>query len=101
MLCGPMPLAEAMGIARQIAEAQEAAHEKGIIHRDFKPGNVMVTAAGVVKVLDLGLAKGVDRSRVSSGANSPTFTMGARCLDRNLKDRLPANSVPLSHRFDA
>lgn len=76
MLRGPLPLAEAMGIARQIAETLEAAHEKGIIHRDLKPGYVVVTASGVVKVLACGLAKGVERSPVS-GANSPTLTMRA------------------------
>jgi len=54
---GPVPLGEALCIALQIAEALEAAHEKGIIHRDLKPANVKVTAEGKVKVLDFGLGK--------------------------------------------
>jgi serine/threonine protein kinase len=47
---------EALSIARQIAEALEAAHEKGIVHRDLKPSNVQITPEGVVRVLDFGLA---------------------------------------------
>ena len=54
---GPIPLEEALTIARQIAEALEAAHEKGIIHRDLKPANIKIARNGVVKVLDFGLAK--------------------------------------------
>src|SRR5258706_7155643 len=54
---GSVPVEEALAIAKQIAEALEAAHAKGIIHRDLKPANVQLTPEGTVKVLDLGLAK--------------------------------------------
>ncbi len=74
---GPIPVEEALAIARQIAEALEAAHEKGIIHRDLKPANIKITPEGKVKVLDFGLAKAMDTDPISGGspANSPTLTL--------------------------
>jgi Tol biopolymer transport system component len=75
---GAVPIEEALAIAKQIAEALEAAHEKGIIHRDLKPANVKLTPEGKVKVLDFGLAKAFagDTSTEDMG-NSPTLSMAA------------------------
>src|SRR4029453_10842917 len=73
---GAVPVDEAISVARQIAEALEAAHERGITHRDLKPANVKITPEGVVKVLDFGLAKTAEQHAVSSDpANSPTLTI--------------------------
>ncbi len=76
---GAVPLDEALPIAKQIAEALEAAHEQGIIHRDLKPANIKVRSDGTVKVLDFGLAKAMDPTGGSSvnAMNSPTLSMHA------------------------
>ena len=74
---GPIPLDEALPIAKQIAEALEAAHEAGVIHRDLKPANIKVREDGTVKVLDFGLAKALDPSPASDPSESPTLTAAA------------------------
>ena len=72
---GPLVLKDALAIARQIAEALDAAHEKGIVHRDLKPANIKITPDGVVKVLDFGLAKAVAGEAASPDlTQSPTIT---------------------------
>ena len=74
---GPIPLDEALPIAKQIAEALEAAHEAGVIHRDLKPANIKVRADGTVKVLDFGLAKALDPNPEGDPSQSPTLTAAA------------------------
>src|SRR5205814_2094826 len=80
---GAIPLDDALPIAKQIAEAFEAAHEHGIIHRDLKPANIKVRPDGTVKVLDFGLAKAIDggaKTGPAGGNNltqSPTITTPA------------------------
>jgi serine/threonine-protein kinase len=78
---GPIPLEEALSIARQIAEALESAHDRGIVHRDLKPANVKVGADDEVKVLDFGLAKALDPVASTSSpdiTHSPTLSIGTQ-----------------------
>src|SRR6202008_1314145 len=75
---GPIPVDESLGIAQEIAEALEAAHEKGVVHRDLKPANVKITPEGKVKVLDFGLAKAFQQEASAPAlSNSPTLSMAA------------------------
>ena len=74
---GPIPVDEALPIARQIAEALEAAHEAGVIHRDLKPANIKVREDGTVKVLDFGLAKALSPTPGGNPSQSPTLTAAA------------------------
>ena len=77
---GPIPLDEALPIAKQIAEALEAAHEAGVIHRDLKPANIKVREDGTVKVLDFGLAKAFDTTPEGNPSESPTLTATATAM---------------------
>ena len=83
---GPLPMAEALPVARQIAEALEAAHEQGLVHRDLKPANIKIRPDGTVKVLDFGLAKSVARPATATpvppdSAHSLTFRTGSKDAD--------------------
>jgi Tol biopolymer transport system component len=74
---GSIPVGEAVAIAKQIIEALEYAHDRGVVHRDLKPANIKITFDGVVKVLDFGLAKVLEQEAPASLlANSPTLTLG-------------------------
>ena len=89
LMNGPIPVPEAIKIAGQIADALEAAHEKGIVHRDLKPANVKLTADGKVKVLDFGLAKafGTEQVHAPSGATR----VGPRPRRSHAATRRPAS----------
>jgi serine/threonine-protein kinase len=75
---GPIPVEEALAVAKRICEALETAHERGVIHRDLKPANVKINSEGTVKVLDFGLAKAMDSGPSNVNlSNSPTLSMAA------------------------
>ena len=77
IFAGPVPLKEALGLAVQMANALAAAHEKGVVHRDFKPANVRITPDGRVKVLDFGLARDVSEELAPSGSAVTKTAMAA------------------------
>ena len=89
---GAVPLDEALPIAKQIAEALEAAHEAGVIHRDLKPANIKVREDGTVKVLDFGLAKALDTTSAGDPSESPTLT--AHDLANNVVRRVAVRGGP-------
>lgn len=103
---GPMEVEEALPIAIQIADALEAAHEKGVVHRDLKPANVKITPHGDVKVLDFGLAKVMENEATSGSAtNSPTLSMMATQVGLILGTAAymspeQAKGLPADHRSD-
>ena len=96
------PLDEALRIAKQIADALEAAHDKGIIHRDLKPANIKITPNGVVKVLDFGLAKAVadDRSGAADEDRRPTTRAGMILGTAAYMSPEQARGKPLDRRTD-
>jgi eukaryotic-like serine/threonine-protein kinase len=91
---GAIPIDEALAIAKQIAEALEAAHEQGIIHRDLKPANINVRPDGTVKLLDFGLAKAFDPVAPPSGAASMAPTLSMHATQAGIVLGTPAYMAP-------
>jgi hypothetical protein len=99
---GPLAVDDALKIARQIAEALEAAHEQGIIHRDLKPGNVKLRPDGLVKVLDFGLAKALEPPAAAIGASqSPTGPVNVTITSVGVVLGTPAYMAPEQARGEA
>jgi serine/threonine protein kinase len=104
---GPMPVDEAMPIAKQIADALEAAHERGIVHRDLKPANIKLRSDGTVKVLDFGLAKAVgpaaevrDLSQRATNTTPPATAAGIIVGTAAYMSPEQASGKPVDHRTD-
>src|SRR5688572_2486238 len=91
---GPLPVSQALTIARQIADALDAAHERGIVHRDLKPANIKLTSSGLVKVLDFGLAKAVTEVEAGPPQASQAATVTAGATQDGLIVGTPAYMSP-------
>jgi serine/threonine-protein kinase len=89
---GPIPLEDALPLAKQIADALEAAHDRGIVHRDLKPANIKITPEGQIKVLDFGLAKASETAQASGPSNQ---AQGSR-----LRAQGSRRSLELTHDHD-
>ena len=91
---GRLTLDEALRLAAQIADALEAAHDKGIVHRDLKPANIKITPEGKVKVLDFGLAKAFQTTEDANQSNSPTMMSGVSGVPSYISWVAPLESGP-------
>jgi len=102
LVAGPLPVRVALDLARQVAEAIEAAHQKQVVHRDLKPANIKLSASGNVKVLDFGIAKAVSEEGAEGGEASLTGTGHRAALLGTAAYMSPeqARGEPVDHRTD-